>query len=101
MEQPDLTISVFDLKDDGVFADTTANDGIYSRFFVSLNNVGRYSVICQVYDEGSAYIDNGFIANSAPLNGRSRPIGRTATGNFTRSAVGGSFSVGLVTVKRN
>jgi hypothetical protein len=77
------------LFDNGVFADTVADDGIYSRYFVAIPSAGRYTVMCQVWNSGSAYIDNGFIANSAPL-------GKTSAkgiGNFTRTAVGGSINV--------
>ena len=98
VEKPDLTIDTLELLDNGVFADSVADDGIYSRFYVTVNSTGRYSLQCQVWDDGSAYINDGFIANSFPVDGL--PSFRTlssaqptATGNFTRFAVGGAFQV--------
>jgi hypothetical protein len=53
--------------DNGVNADTVADDGVYSRFFTNVSLSGRYSVKCQVSDDGSAYVGLGFIGSANPL----------------------------------
>ena len=88
---------MIELLDNGVNADTTENDGIYSRYFTNATKPGRYSVKCQVWNDGAAYTQLGFIASSiapsieysvaSPSNHRS-PIG-----NFTRIEAAGSFQV--------
>ncbi|KAK7070876.1 hypothetical protein SK128_014952 [Halocaridina rubra] len=52
-----------DLKDNGQGADVQMGDGIYSRYFTLFTTTGRYAVKAQVWDEGSSYINNGFIAS--------------------------------------
>ncbi|CAN8001635.1 unnamed protein product [Ixodes hexagonus] len=51
-----LTVELFD---DGVGADVTANDGIYSAYFTQFNGAGRYSVVAEVTGGGSAIIVRG------------------------------------------
>lgn len=64
VEKPNEELEVIDLYDNGVNADTSAGDGIYSRFFTNVTYPGRYSVKCQVWDDGSAYVSYGFIGSS-------------------------------------
>ena len=63
-------MEVLDLLDNGVNADTTLNDGVYSKFFPNVSQSGRYSLKCQIWDDGSAYVGLGFIgsASSALFN---------------------------------
>lgn len=87
-----------DLYDDGSGADTTRDDGIYSRYLVAVNYAGRYTVQCQVWDDGSAYINDGFIANRATNSRVRRDVfgsNATKTGSFSRQADGGSFKVNI------
>lgn len=64
VEKPNEDLEIVDLYDNGVNADTSAGDGIYSRYFTNVTYPGRYSVKCQVWDEGSAYVSYGFIGSS-------------------------------------
>ena len=64
IEKPNDELEIVELYDNGTNADTKADDGIYSRFFTNVTQAGRYSVKCQVFDEGSAYVSYGFIGSS-------------------------------------
>ncbi|XP_063885681.1 calcium-activated chloride channel regulator 1-like [Scylla paramamosain] len=106
------------LLDNGQNADVQAGDGIYSRYFTQFVSKGRYAVKAQVWDEGSSFINNGFITSRrildtpltfslftglrdqlvaneyccgsvVPFN----PETAVPTGNFTRTAAAGSFNV--------
>ncbi|KAG9350024.1 hypothetical protein JZ751_026377 [Albula glossodonta] len=101
------------LLDDGVGADVTKNDGVYSAYFYNYGN-GRYSIKVVVEGAGgsvtvktdvtgstisirSSYIDiNGTWHPGAPpgamVNESTSPIG-----NFSRSISGGSITVSRVT----
>uniref|UniRef100_A0A4D5RHI9 Putative epithelial chloride channel protein n=1 Tax=Ixodes scapularis TaxID=6945 RepID=A0A4D5RHI9_IXOSC len=50
---------IVELFDDGVGADVTANDGIYSAYFTQFKGNGRYSVVAEVVGDGSAIIVRG------------------------------------------
>jgi len=76
------------LVDNGVGADNTKNDGIYSRYFLALQQTGRYTITCYVNSTHSTYIDDG---KSQQLQTR------TAVGQLNRVASGGSFRVKLNT----
>ncbi|XP_063590518.1 calcium-activated chloride channel regulator 4A-like [Penaeus indicus] len=98
-----------DLLDNGQGADTQAGDGVYSRYLTVYSTTGRYAVKAQVWDDGSAFVNNGFTTSrrrhprsvpALPLDtptyccGSVVPVNpelATPTGNFTRSASGGSF----------
>ncbi|XP_047476221.1 calcium-activated chloride channel regulator 4A-like [Penaeus chinensis] len=98
-----------DLLDNGQGADTQAGDGVYSRYLTVYSTTGRYAVKAQVWDDGSALVNNGFTTSrkrhprslpAFPLDtptyccGSVVPVDpelATPTGNFTRSASGGSF----------
>ncbi|XP_037082247.1 calcium-activated chloride channel regulator 2-like [Pollicipes pollicipes] len=65
---------------------------------------GRYSVVCEVRNDGNAVINEGFSASAAMPNpntdssswccGSTSPIGNTRpTGNFTRTVSAGAFQV--------
>lgn len=68
-----------ELLDNGAFADTVKDDGIYSRYFTDANEAGRYSVTCEAWDDGKAYYEEN--SNT------------TLTGNFKRMENGGSVKV--------
>ncbi|XP_063590890.1 calcium-activated chloride channel regulator 3A-1-like [Penaeus indicus] len=55
-----------DLLDNGQGADSQAGDGIYSRYLTQYPSTGRYIVRAQAWNNGSAFINNGFTANRAP-----------------------------------
>ncbi len=68
-----------ELFDNGLFADTNKDDGIYSRYFTGSTVAGRYSVTCEAWDDGNAYYEEG-----------SKKI---LTGDFKRKESGGSIRV--------
>ncbi len=93
---------VFHLHDNGVSADTFKDDGIYSGYFISTTTLGRYTVNCEVWDDGSAYINDAPAIQSSVAvektsrNSFSEQPHRTdseKTGEFMRIANGGSFMV--------
>jgi len=94
---PNGAAQVLNLFDNGLFADTNSDDGIYSRFFIqAASSIGRYTVECQVYnDDGSAFvINNDFITNRmSNISRETIKQGVTQLGAFSRTADGGSFKV--------
>lgn len=64
IKEPSGRVTAIDLFDNGLFGDTTRNDGVYSRYFVTATSLGRYSVECEISDGGRAYINDGFSASS-------------------------------------
>lgn len=80
---------ILELFDNGASADTVADDGIYSRYFVGATSGGRYTVECEVWDDGSAYVNDGTFVR----NRKKRSATPKMTGSFTRMASGGSFKV--------
>ncbi|XP_064470872.1 calcium-activated chloride channel regulator 1-like [Ornithodoros turicata] len=57
-----------ELQDNGVGADVTAYDGVYSAYFTEFSGKGRYAVVIRVYDNGSAELANGrFSSRGIPL----------------------------------
>ncbi|CAN8025781.1 unnamed protein product, partial [Ixodes persulcatus] len=50
---------IVELFDDGVGADETSNDGIYSAYFTQFKGKGRYSVVAEVVGDGSAIVVRG------------------------------------------
>ncbi|XP_042884897.1 calcium-activated chloride channel regulator 4A-like [Penaeus japonicus] len=52
-----------DLLDNGQGADSQAGDGIYSRYLTNYPYTGRYIVKAQAWNNGSAFINNGFTVN--------------------------------------
>ncbi len=99
VQVPSGPTEVIELFDNGASADTIADDGIYSRFFITTTSQGRYTVECEVWDDGSAYVNNEFIVHSGvavELTQSRFPQRRMTTkmiGSFTRMANGGSFKV--------
>ncbi|XP_042861518.1 calcium-activated chloride channel regulator 1-like [Penaeus japonicus] len=109
--QPDTTAQAveLDLLDNGQGADTQAGDGVYSRYLTVYSTTGRYAVKAQVWDDGSAFVNNGFTTSrrrhprsipAFPLETPTYCCGSvvpmdpelaTPTGSFSRSASGGSF----------
>ena len=98
---PSGPTEILELFDNGASADTVSDDGIYSRYFVAATYQGRYSVECEVWDDGSAYVNNEFAVDSGvavQVTHTRFPQRRLMTktiGSFTRMATGGSFKVGL------
>ncbi|KAI9550565.1 hypothetical protein GHT06_005067 [Daphnia sinensis] len=82
VETPTAALDVVDLEDTGAGADTTKNDGIYSRFYVPVSLTGRYTLVCKVNSTGTTYIENGSTTRQ-----------RSAMGNFNRVQSGGAFRV--------
>ncbi len=56
IEDPDEAKEEIELFDNGIPADITKNDGIYSRYFSSSTLVGRYTVYCKVWNSGTATV---------------------------------------------
>ena len=73
---------VVDLVDSGVGVDVIQNDGIYSRYFLAVNTVGRYTVTCVVNSTSSTYIDD-----------KKQKQTRTSIRYLKRVASGGAFRV--------
>ncbi|XP_039176966.1 calcium-activated chloride channel regulator 1-like isoform X2 [Crotalus tigris] len=95
-----------ELVDKGSGADIIKNDGIYSRYFTSFKDNGRYSI--KVHVQGGyrtsrqtrqrnhalympGYVDNGEIKMNAPRPEASDNDTQTNLGKFSRIASGGSF----------
>lgn len=93
--KPNDEVEIIDLLDDGGMADTTANDGVYSRYFTNVTQNGRYSVKCQVINKGTALAINGFIGSPNPHISESIELidDQIHLENFSRIASGGSFKV--------
>lgn len=89
IEMPSGPSQIFELFDNGASADTVADDGIYSRYFVGATSGGRYTVECEVWDDGSAYVNDGTFVR----NRKKRSATPKMTGSFTRMASGGSFKI--------
>ena len=66
IEKPNNEIEIVELFDNGVNADTTLADGVYSKYFPNATQPGRYSVKCQVTNNGQAFESLGFIASANP-----------------------------------
>ncbi|XP_046656009.1 calcium-activated chloride channel regulator 4A-like [Daphnia pulicaria] len=90
VEMPSGPAEVIELLDNGASADTTADDGIYSRYFVSATTQGRYTVECEIWSDGSAYVN---VASFTKSNPQTRSATSRMTGLFTRMADGGSFKM--------
>lgn len=93
---PSGPATVLELLDNGAAADTTADDGIYSRYFTTIIEPGRYAVKCEAWgDENSAFINSFEIgAVIGRVNSRVvRANPKVTAGSFNRVADGGSFKV--------
>jgi len=112
VEKPNEDLEIDELYDNGVNADTSAGDGIYSRFFTNATYAGRYSVKCQVWDDGSAYVSYGFIGSSIFVFDDGGTTGshrfprdtradRSLIANFTRIEPGGSFKIDIPVSKED
>ncbi|KAK9404090.1 epithelial chloride channel protein-like [Crotalus adamanteus] len=99
-------IEDLELLDKGSGADIIKNDGIYSRYFTSFKDDGRYSI--KVHVQGGdrtsrqtrqrnhalylpGYVENGEIKMNAPRPEASDNDTQTNLGKFSRIASGGSF----------
>ncbi|GIY50789.1 calcium-activated chloride channel regulator 1 [Caerostris extrusa] len=54
-----------ELRDDGLGADVTENDGIYTGYFTHFNGNGRYAVIARVSNDGQAKLKQGSKASAS------------------------------------
>jgi hypothetical protein len=64
--KPNDELEIFELLDNGVNADTTQDDGVYSRYYTNATQEGRYTVKCQVSSNHSAFERLGFIGSASP-----------------------------------
>jgi calcium-activated chloride channel regulator 4 len=65
--KPNDELEILDLLDNGVNADTTQDDGVYSKYFAYPNQPGRYTVKCQVNSTNhKAFEQLGFIGSASP-----------------------------------
>ncbi|ELU08187.1 hypothetical protein CAPTEDRAFT_206073 [Capitella teleta] len=91
ISRPNATDLDVELKDDGVGADSFANDGIYSANFVGFTKAGRYSVQATIEgDENTATNTEAIIGIGGSEENKS---GLKSTGKFIRSALGQTFQV--------
>ncbi|XP_057365305.1 calcium-activated chloride channel regulator 4-like [Daphnia carinata] len=94
--KPNDESEVLQLLDNGVNADTVADDGVYSRYYTNATQKGRYTVKCQVVSNSATAQGLGFFGSANPQlhgnvideNDEGTPLTR-----FTRIASGGSFQV--------
>lgn len=103
VQVPYGSTKVFHLHDNGVSADTFKDDGIYSGYFISATTLGRYTVNCEVWDDGSAYINDAPVIHSTTAvlkkilrnsySVKTNWAKSEKTGEFMRIANGGSFMV--------
>ncbi|XP_038601349.1 calcium-activated chloride channel regulator 1-like [Tachyglossus aculeatus] len=101
-------IVTLELLDNGAGADVTANDGVYSRYFTSYENNGRYSLKVQavggknrlnsspqqsraMYVPG--YIVNGEVKMNPPKPEINPEDIQSKVENFSRTALGSSFEI--------
>jgi hypothetical protein len=65
--KPNDELEILDLLDNGVNADTTQDDGVYSKYFAYPNQPGRYTVKCQVNSTNHKSFEQlGFIGSASP-----------------------------------
>ncbi|GFT37474.1 calcium-activated chloride channel regulator 1 [Nephila pilipes] len=65
VERPMGATVDIELKDDGLGADVTENDGIYTGYFTHFNGNGRYAVIARVSNDGQAKLKQGSLASAS------------------------------------
>lgn len=53
------------LRDDGVGADVTKDDGVYTGYFTLFNGNGRYAVVANVLNDGQAKLKHGSRSSGA------------------------------------
>lgn len=66
IEKPNQEVEIIDLFDNGANADSTYDDGVYSKYFANITQRGRYSVKCQVGQTSDDYESLGFIVSGKP-----------------------------------
>ncbi|MBN3297126.1 CLCA1 regulator, partial [Amia calva] len=100
------------LLDNGAGADVFRHDGIYSRYFTSLENNGVYSLKVRVQGQGDTarlavrrhsralyipgYVENGQVHLNPQKPSVADGDQQADVGNFSRTASGGAFTVSLV-----
>ncbi|XP_063154284.1 calcium-activated chloride channel regulator 1-like [Candoia aspera] len=104
--ESDSASEELELRDNGLGADIIKNDGIYSRYFTSFKENGRYSI--KVHAQGRdrtsrqthrqnqalyvpGYVENGEIKMNEPRPEASDNDTQANLGKFSRIASGGSF----------
>ncbi|XP_057365310.1 calcium-activated chloride channel regulator 4-like [Daphnia carinata] len=94
--KPNNESEVLELLDNGVNADTEADDGVYSKYYTNATQKGRYTLKCQVISNNDTVQALGFFGSASPqLHGNvidENDEGTPMT-SFTRIASGGSFQV--------
>ena len=66
MVKPNDEYQFLDLLDDGVNADITKEDGVYSRYYIKPTQQGRYTFKCQVNGSHNSFEKLGFIGSANP-----------------------------------
>ncbi|XP_071983614.1 calcium-activated chloride channel regulator 1-like [Engystomops pustulosus] len=103
-------ITYLDLLDNGAGADVVKNDGIYSKYFFSYPENGRYSLKVRVEGKDgsrlatptsramymSGYVENGTIFMNAPNPAENDTTLQVTLGDFSRTSAGGSFVISNV-----
>ena len=92
VERPDAATEIVDLLDNGAGADSTKDDGIYSRYYSTPTVEGRYTFICIVNSTESTYVDDGNGQRRVKRNSKS------ISGDFNRVESGGTFRVRHVAI---
>ncbi|KAM4023216.1 calcium-activated chloride channel regulator 1-like [Anomaloglossus baeobatrachus] len=106
--EPDVGKLIYlDLLDNGAGADVVKNDGIYSKYFFSYTENGRYSLKVHVEGKDSSqlaestnralyvpgYVENGTVVMNAPNPIENDTAIDVNLGNFSRTSSGGSFVI--------
>ncbi|KAM5149073.1 calcium-activated chloride channel regulator 1-like isoform 1-T1 [Mantella aurantiaca] len=109
IEAQDGTIAQLSLLDNGAGADIIKNDGIYSRFFTSYKQNGRYGLKVRVENSENdskgaiaksralylpGYVENGTLISNPPKP--KNTFENVIVGNFSRTSSGGAFVVSNV-----
>ncbi|KAG8201107.1 hypothetical protein JTE90_028775 [Oedothorax gibbosus] len=91
VERPMGAAVDIELRDDGLGADVTPNDGVYAGYFTQFNGNGRYAVVARVSSDGQAKLKHGSSGSASPrmpvLKGpvETEPMVEFATENFVFS----------------
>lgn len=64
--KPNDESEILDLLDNGVNADTVADDGVYSKYYTNATQQGRYTVQCQVISNNDTAQGLGFFGSASP-----------------------------------
>lgn len=103
IERPGAESYTLQMYDDGAGADVTKNDGIYSQFFTSFTEDGRYSVTVVVNNEDvdSVISSKMGFRRGVPMRTTKDLQAMQETGEFQRYANGGSFTLSEFSASEN